>query len=163
VKTKRKEGGIRKDSGALQAGALGEAAGIEPRTQLKGLLILTSSGCAATAHTAGAPARRVPYRNGVPEEFVDIRAYRPSTACGPPEACTRGKSYRCTGDSRGGLTPPSLGQLCLLDALNAVSNGFVSEMTGGLISPPFEIEVVVVIRRGGLLVEGHWVLQTFKF
>jgi hypothetical protein len=56
----------------------------------------------------------------------------------------------------------SLGQFCLLDALNAVSNGLVSEMSGGLISPPFEIEVVVVIRRAGLLVDGHWVLQTVK-
>jgi hypothetical protein len=55
-----------------------------------------------------------------------------------------------------------LGQLCLFDALNAVSEGLVSEMSGGLISPLFEIEIVVVIRRAGLLVDGHGVLRTIK-
>jgi len=33
----------------------------------------------------------------------------------------------------------SLGQFCLFDALNAASNGLVSEMGGGLIPPLFEI------------------------
>jgi len=56
-----------------------------------------------------------------------------------------------------------LGQFRLFDALNAVRDGLVSEVGGGLISPLFEIEVVVVIRRSGLLVDGHWALQTVKF
>jgi hypothetical protein len=55
-----------------------------------------------------------------------------------------------------------LGQFSLFDALNAVGDGLVSEMSGGLISPLFEIEVVVVIRRAGLLVDGHGVLQGFQ-
>src|SRR5882762_10660562 len=53
-------------------------------------------------------------------------------------------------------------QLCLFDALNAVRDGFVSEMSGGLVSALFEIEVVVVVRGAGLLVDGHGVLQTVK-
>src|SRR5882762_6895668 len=56
----------------------------------------------------------------------------------------------------------SLGQFCLFDALNAVRDGLVSEVSGGLVSPLFEIEVVVVIRRTRLLVDGHGVLQTVK-
>ena len=48
------------------------------------------------------------------------------------------------------------------DAPNAVRNGLVAEMRGGLISPLFEIEVVVAIGRAGLLVDGHEVLQTVK-
>ena len=57
----------------------------------------------------------------------------------------------------------SLGQFCPLDALNASSNGLVSQVSCGLISSSFEVEVVVVIRRAGLLVDGHWALQTVKF
>jgi len=56
----------------------------------------------------------------------------------------------------------SLGQFCLFDALNAVRDGLAPEMGGGLISSLFEIEVVVVIRRAGLFVDGHGVLQTVK-
>jgi len=55
-----------------------------------------------------------------------------------------------------------LGELGLFDAFNAVRDGLVSEMSGGLISPLFEIEVVVVIGRAGLLVDGHGILQGFE-
>src|SRR5712692_7054000 len=55
-----------------------------------------------------------------------------------------------------------LGQFSLFDALNAVRDGLVSEMSGGLIAPLFEIEVVVVIRRAGLLVDGHWHTRGFR-
>ena len=46
---------------------------------------------------------------------------------------------------------PSLGQFCLFDAFNAVRDGLVSEMGGGLISPLFEIEIVVVYGEPGCL------------
>jgi hypothetical protein len=55
-----------------------------------------------------------------------------------------------------------LGELGLFDAFSAVSEGLVSEMSGGLISPLFEIEVVVVIGRAGLLVDGHWHTPGFR-
>jgi hypothetical protein len=52
----------------------------------------------------------------------------------------------------------TLGQFCLFDALDAVRDGLVSKMSGGLISALFELEVVVATRRAGL-VDGHAVLQ----
>src|SRR5260370_22165819 len=53
----------------------------------------------------------------------------------------------------------SLGKFCLPHALNAVSDRLVSEVGRFLIPAALEVEVVVVIRRTGLLVDGHGVLQ----
>jgi hypothetical protein len=52
-----------------------------------------------------------------------------------------------------------LGQFCLFDALNAAGDGLVFEMGGGLVSPLLEVEVIVVIRGAGLLVDRHGALQ----
>jgi hypothetical protein len=57
---------------------------------------------------------------------------------------------------------PPLGQFRLFDALNTARDGLVSEMGGSLIAPLFEIEVIVVIRRAGLLIGGHEILQAVK-
>src|SRR5258707_2127885 len=54
----------------------------------------------------------------------------------------------------------SLGKFCLPHALNAVSDRLVAEVGRFLIPAALEVEVVVVIRRAGLLVDGHTDLQS---
>ncbi len=56
----------------------------------------------AIGHKGPAPSQPAQDQNGGCEEFRGSQAYPPSTACGQPEACSRGRLRRCIEGFRGG-------------------------------------------------------------